>query len=352
MSDSSPSFLWDVQLQRCSVIGGFGLLVYDYLLTFDDEIQYIWNSPWTPVKIVYLLNRYGVLLGQTIVCAQEVGAFEVSQRACEIYAIFLGVHIVLSLETGHILVILRAWVIWGACPFLLLAIALLYVATLASIVPSVVQGNAFTNLGPIAAICYRSIPVRAWLLFVASLALDTFVYSFTSYALWRYRRTFGRSCPPLVRMLMLNVTTFYLVNVVHHIAGLVCWTVLANTPKAFISIGIASPILAISGQRVVHNLRRIRVTSFSTQDLSQVIDQQMKGFASTSHLPREADNQTLPVIIEEEEEDTHKGVEMVDMSGHNASSFDVEVDSWLPGESSLCMSEDCKHGERFDGSPV
>lgn len=91
---------------------------------------------------------------------------------------------------------------------------------------------------------------------------------------------------------------------------------------------------------MVHNLRRIRVTSFSTQDLSQVIDQQMKGFASTSHLPREADNQTLPVIIEEEEEDTHKGVEMVDMSGHNASSFDVEVDSWLPGESSLCMSED------------
>lgn len=102
------------------------------------------------------------------------------------------------------------------------------------------------------------------------------------------------------------------------------------------------PIVAISGQRVVHNLRSIRATSFGTQDLSQVIDQQIRGFASTSlGLPREADNHTLPVIIEEEEEDTHmKGIEMVDMSGHDASSFDVEVDNGLPGESSLCLSED------------
>lgn len=26
---------------RCSVIGGFGLLVYDYLLTFDDEVSLV-----------------------------------------------------------------------------------------------------------------------------------------------------------------------------------------------------------------------------------------------------------------------------------------------------------------------
>lgn len=40
---------------------------------------------------------------------------------------------------------MRAWVIWGGCPRLLLVIAFLYVATLASIVPSVVEGNEFAN---------------------------------------------------------------------------------------------------------------------------------------------------------------------------------------------------------------
>ncbi|EAU82338.2 hypothetical protein CC1G_06648 [Coprinopsis cinerea okayama7 len=37
---------------------GMVLLVYDYLLTFDLEIEFIWKSRWNAVKVLFLLTRY------------------------------------------------------------------------------------------------------------------------------------------------------------------------------------------------------------------------------------------------------------------------------------------------------
>ncbi|KAL4066098.1 hypothetical protein J3A83DRAFT_4375385 [Scleroderma citrinum] len=371
MSSTPVKFLRDVQLQRSAMIVGYTLLVYDYFLTIGDEIEYIWNSPWTRVKAVYLLNRYVVIFGQTVICIQDSGIFPdaISQRACEVYTVFLGVHIVLSMETVHLLVILRAWVIWGACPYLLLLIAIAYIATLASIVPGVVRGHDFSSFESLARICYRPIPGKyqhfvhcvisytspchspcgEWNLYLASLILDTFVYSFTAYALWSFRKTFGKGCPPLVRILMKNATAFYLVNVCYHIGGLVCWTVFADSPKSLIAPGLASPVMSICGQRVVHNLRRIKITSFSTQDLSHEVSRQMKGFTFSDRYAREARDQAIPVILGEEEQGIHRSIEMADMSGHDVSSYDADDDSALPRKPSLHSPEDRSN---FGGSPV
>ncbi|KAL4078860.1 hypothetical protein V8B97DRAFT_2107670 [Scleroderma yunnanense] len=318
MSSTPVKFLRDVQLQRSAMIVGYTLLVYDYFLTIGDEDSGIFPDA-------------------------------ISQRACEVYTVFLGVHIVLSMETVHLLVILRAWVIWGACPYLLLLIAIAYIATLASIVPGVVRGHDFSSFESLARICYRPIPARAWNLYLASLILDTFVYSFTAYALWSFRKTFGKGCPPLVRILMKNATAFYLVNVCYHIGGLVCWTVFADSPKSLIAPGLASPVMSICGQRVVHNLRRIKITSFSTQDLSHEVSRQMKGFTFLDRYAREARDQAIPVILGEEEQGIHRSIEMADMSGHDVSSYDADDDSALPRKPSLHSPEDRSN---FGGSPV
>ena len=37
------------------------ILFYDHLLTFGDEVQYIWSAPSTYAKYIFLLNRYAVL---------------------------------------------------------------------------------------------------------------------------------------------------------------------------------------------------------------------------------------------------------------------------------------------------
>jgi hypothetical protein len=32
--------------------------VYDYLLTFEDEVEFMWEGRWNVLKIVFFLNRY------------------------------------------------------------------------------------------------------------------------------------------------------------------------------------------------------------------------------------------------------------------------------------------------------
>ncbi|KIO03529.1 hypothetical protein M404DRAFT_145802, partial [Pisolithus tinctorius Marx 270] len=58
---------------RAATAAGYTLLVYDYFLTLSDEVECMWYAPWTPVKFVYLANRYIVLLGQTVICIQATG---------------------------------------------------------------------------------------------------------------------------------------------------------------------------------------------------------------------------------------------------------------------------------------
>jgi hypothetical protein len=36
------------------------MFAYDYLLTLDDEVRYIWRRPVTGIKMLYLVQRYGV----------------------------------------------------------------------------------------------------------------------------------------------------------------------------------------------------------------------------------------------------------------------------------------------------
>lgn len=37
------------------------------------QVEYIWQAPWTLVKAGFLLNRYGNLVGQTVITLQELG---------------------------------------------------------------------------------------------------------------------------------------------------------------------------------------------------------------------------------------------------------------------------------------
>lgn len=45
---------------RFWLAGACVVLLYDHLLTLDDEIQYVWKTKTTVPKVLFLLNRYFV----------------------------------------------------------------------------------------------------------------------------------------------------------------------------------------------------------------------------------------------------------------------------------------------------
>ncbi|KAI6044378.1 hypothetical protein EDC04DRAFT_361332 [Pisolithus marmoratus] len=277
----TPAMLYDVWLQKATVLAGYTWLVYDYFLTLDDEVEYIWNAPWTPVRCIYSANRYIVLLGQTLVCIQATGVLVTVTGGCEVYAIFLCGYILVSLETAH--VVLRAWAICGGNRRVLWSVILGYIVCLISLVVAVAKGEDFSNLQPtVMSVCREPTPDRAWLFYLGCLVVDSLLFCITTSGLWSYRKTFKNGSPELIQVLMRNVTAFYIVNVFYDVLGIVSVTRFQNSPTSFGVSAITTPALAICTQRVVHDLRRMAPVSWSDRELSQMVDQQLGAFPPCS----------------------------------------------------------------------
>lgn len=65
----APVFLVDVLVS----VTGCAILLWDHLLTFEDEIKYIWKRPVELTKAVFLFNRYFV---EGVVCLSAYGELE------------------------------------------------------------------------------------------------------------------------------------------------------------------------------------------------------------------------------------------------------------------------------------
>ena len=52
------------------------------------QVEYIWEAPWTTVKAGFLLNRYGNLVGQTVITLEEIGFFGLGSQEVRILFLF------------------------------------------------------------------------------------------------------------------------------------------------------------------------------------------------------------------------------------------------------------------------
>ncbi|KAG9114245.1 hypothetical protein FRC07_007674 [Ceratobasidium sp. 392] len=43
---------------KCLSIAGICVLIYDHILTFPDEVRFIWKQKWSIVSTIFVLNRY------------------------------------------------------------------------------------------------------------------------------------------------------------------------------------------------------------------------------------------------------------------------------------------------------
>ena len=50
---------------------GLVLLLYDHLLTFSAEVEYVWKSRWSLPKVLFLFTRYSVPLAAIVMMRGE-----------------------------------------------------------------------------------------------------------------------------------------------------------------------------------------------------------------------------------------------------------------------------------------
>ncbi|KIK91021.1 hypothetical protein PAXRUDRAFT_652281 [Paxillus rubicundulus Ve08.2h10] len=168
------SFLQDLWIRKSVGLAGFSCLVYDYILILDEEVKFIWKAPWSFTKVIFLVNRYGNLLGQGFIQVVETGwVVHDSQDLCQRFNLFASIFMILSAESIHILVLLRAWAIWGCerrVATVLIGVYSVYLFLMLIMVALGMNSQSFHEFQylDLIGVCVGVIP-RMWFLFWASL---------------------------------------------------------------------------------------------------------------------------------------------------------------------------------------
>ncbi|KAG0698164.1 hypothetical protein DFH29DRAFT_1081920 [Suillus ampliporus] len=281
----TPQFMEGLWVRKSFTAAGHTLLVYDYLLTLNDEIRYIWRAPRTAVKVLFLLNRYVNLIGQTFIRLEEAGLLaHNSQEFCQRFATFTTCFMFLSTESIHIIVLMRAWAIWGTRKIVTKILIWSYVSyILMLLVGSVYNVNASHYVFPqldVIRICVTTMPKYVWLIYFGSFILDTLLFVLTMRSLRRYSREFHHLYPSnLLHMLFRDAIMFFIASMFSSALTIASWTAYSHNPKYFLGKGFASPLLSVVGQRLVLNLKGLKTRTYSTHELSREVDRQLAAFA-------------------------------------------------------------------------
>ncbi|CAA7263751.1 unnamed protein product [Cyclocybe aegerita] len=94
-------------------VAAFTLFSYDYLLTLGMEVKHVWPGAWTPVKIVYLLQRYLPFIDTLLLEAQISFAQNLTLKTCTILSNVGRSMVFVGLASSEILLAIRVWAVWN-----------------------------------------------------------------------------------------------------------------------------------------------------------------------------------------------------------------------------------------------
>ncbi|KIJ62486.1 hypothetical protein HYDPIDRAFT_30444 [Hydnomerulius pinastri MD-312] len=106
MSSSTLSELAGVQLDNYTSVMVATAIVYDYIITFPQEIDVIWNRPWSSMSAMFLVVRYlglpvGVIFALFIMILRVYAMYDLSKVVLGILlTLYIPFVIVLFVVTG------------------------------------------------------------------------------------------------------------------------------------------------------------------------------------------------------------------------------------------------------------
>ncbi|KAF8194848.1 hypothetical protein K438DRAFT_809488 [Mycena galopus ATCC 62051] len=120
------------------------LLVYELLLSLDDEVARVWPLKWRLPKILFMLNRY--FIRALLVCLWIIADYPgTSPEFCYIYAYWQIIPLRLAILTAQALVVMRVWAIYNNSRRMLWVLGTLYALEVAAVTMCIWVATADTQ---------------------------------------------------------------------------------------------------------------------------------------------------------------------------------------------------------------
>ncbi|KAF9443036.1 hypothetical protein P691DRAFT_635602, partial [Macrolepiota fuliginosa MF-IS2] len=98
----------------------------DGLLTFEMEISFIWQAPWTLMKGLYLLERYSPFVDVALGTLLEFGGMLSGKRCQTLYRCTIWMYC-FGIAIANLIFTLRTWIVWGKHQNVGIGLAISYV---------------------------------------------------------------------------------------------------------------------------------------------------------------------------------------------------------------------------------
>ncbi|KAH9963771.1 hypothetical protein BC827DRAFT_88101 [Russula dissimulans] len=120
------------------------MFVYDYMLTFEDEVRYIWRRPVTNVKVLYIVLRYGVAFAELVYFQALSGlTTHMSHNVCVGAILVVAIAGSMALVLANYIMLIRVYTLWDHRKWMLRTLHVGYFvsvcATIAFVASSIVQ---------------------------------------------------------------------------------------------------------------------------------------------------------------------------------------------------------------------
>ncbi|KZO95669.1 hypothetical protein CALVIDRAFT_564703 [Calocera viscosa TUFC12733] len=249
-------------------------LIYDHILTLSREVELIWKSSFSLVKLLFLVNRYsvlGVMLMQTwsmsgfanglndhVPCLYHYLDIFSAGGSCR--TLFFAVSVWQLVSGGGIspfLLFLRVWSIYGRTRTVQVVVGGLCAANFVAILiaASVNIWGLLRNVyyAPQVNRCVcTELPPWMWTIWVAPLLYETVIFGMIAYKTWAHMREDVQT--PIITTLWRDGILYYVVLVAVRIYTILAWIV-APPSLFFMAIYLMLATITTMASRTILHLR-------------------------------------------------------------------------------------------------
>ncbi|KAJ3714655.1 hypothetical protein DFJ43DRAFT_1103427 [Lentinula guzmanii] len=291
----------DVYATRYASLAASSIIIYDHLITLDNEFDLIWKSPWSIGKGLFIINRYYSLAS---VVANNYALFgtTLTNSGCLQYYHWQGWTGLIACMIAETILQMRLYALYflnKRILYLMVGSFILTSASAATIMSiGVNQFHAEAHLLPGLPCLVFNVPSYFYSFWIPILAFETLLCIL---ALVRGFRTHGDSGYPvssdfgkrLVSLLIRDSVRYYVVMFTTYLTCLLVWVI--NIDLLEVPIGFSIAFSCVLGNRVIFNVRKV--------------NQKMKDDSETNH--RHGKENTSD--YEEQEFDTLTDFEMAQL---------------------------------------
>ncbi|KAF5347744.1 hypothetical protein D9756_010261 [Leucocoprinus leucothites] len=100
------------QINQYFNVASVSYWLYESFLTIIPEIALIWSSPWSKIKVLYLLTKYGPIIDSALAILIFVPT-QITAADCKDLYVAHTISLYIGIVLAEVMLVYRVWVVWN-----------------------------------------------------------------------------------------------------------------------------------------------------------------------------------------------------------------------------------------------